>query len=296
MTLIEHLYELRHRLGLAMLFVVAGGVLGFLWFQFRVGTIPSLGQLLTDPYCHLPASTRVQFNNQPCQLLQTKPFEAFTIQLKVGLMAGAVLSSPAWFYQFWAFITPGLQAKERRFAGVFVIFASVLFAAGAVVAYLVVPAALKVLTHFGGGQFATALAGDDYVSFILTLLVIFGVSFELPLLIVMLNRVGVLPYDKLKKWRRGIVLGLFIFAAFATPGGDALSMLALALTLTVLFELAVQLSRLHDRKKARQRVEEGWDGFNDDEASPLNHTPEPVSSSGPRRDEHGNVSYDDDAT
>lgn len=293
MTLIEHLYELRHRLGIAMLCLLAGGVLGFLWFQFRVGSIPSLGTLLTGPYCQLPTSTRVQLNNQACQLLQTKPFEAFTIQLKVGLMAGAVLSSPAWFYQFWAFITPGLHTRERRFAGVFVLLASVLFAAGAVVAYLIVPEALRVLTHFGAGQFATALAGDDYVSFILTLLVIFGVSFELPLLIVMLNRVGVLPYDKLKKWRRGIILVLFIFAAFATPGGDALSMLALALALTVLFELAVQLCRLHDRKKARQRVEEGWDGLSDDEASPLpNHTPEPVSTSGhPRKDD--SVDYDD---
>ena len=106
MSLRDHLYELKHRLGLAILGLLVGCILGFLWFQWRIGPIPSLGKLMTDPYCSLPASTRL--TGTECKLLQTKPFEAFMIQFKVGLAAGAVLTSPFWLYQIWAFITPGL--------------------------------------------------------------------------------------------------------------------------------------------------------------------------------------------
>lgn len=272
MTLIEHLYELRRRLGFAALAVLLGGILGFLWFNLRVGPIPSLGQLMNDPYCALPASQRVSFANRPCALLQTEPFEGFKIRLKVGIAAGLVLTSPLWLYQVWAFITPGLYRKERKFAFIFVSAAVVLFAGGAVMAYVVLPEALKVLSGIGGSQFVTALAATAYVSFMLNLLLIFGVSFELPLLVVMLNRVGILKYDKLRVWRRGMIFGLFVFAAFATPGQDPISMCALAGGLTILLELAVQIARVHDKRKAQQRVEDGWDGLSDDEASPLEPT------------------------
>lgn len=277
MTLIEHLYELRHRLALAALAVVIGAIIGFLWFAYRVGPVPSLGQLMNDPYCHLPASQRVSFAGRPCALLQTEPFEGFMIRLKVGIAAGFVLTSPAWLYQIWAFITPGLYKKERKFALTFVTSAVVLFCGGAVMAYLVVPEALKVLSNVGGSQFVTALAATSYVSFMINLLVIFGVSFELPLLVVMLNRVGVLKYEKLKRWRRGMIFGLFVFAAFATPGQDPISMCALAGGLTLLLELSVQISRVHDKRKAQQRVDEGWDGLDDDEPSPM-PTPRPIAN------------------
>ncbi|HEV2783533.1 MAG TPA: twin-arginine translocase subunit TatC [Actinophytocola sp.] len=287
MTLRDHLYELRHRLGLAILIILAGAVLGFLWFMFRVGPIPSLGDLIKAPYCALeaaPAGPRFEPEKGVCTLLQTRPFEAFMMNFKIGLAAGMVLTAPLWLYQVWAFITPGLYARERRFALTFVGFASVLFAAGAVLAYLVLPKGLEVLVSFGGSVFTTALAADQYVSFLLALLLIFGVSFELPLLIVMLNRVGVLPYANLKKWRRGLIFGIFVFAAFATPGTDPISMSVLAASMTVLFELAVQLSRVHDRRKARREAAEGlnFDDLADDEATPLDRlNPEPVPPSPP---------------
>jgi sec-independent protein translocase protein TatC len=269
MTLIEHLYELRHRLALAALAVLLGSIVGFIWFTVRVGPIPSLGQLMNDPYCALPANERATFTGHACALLQTQPFEGFMIRLKVGVAAGFVLTSPAWLYQIWAFITPGLYRKERKFALTFVSTAVVLFCGGAVMAYVVLPEALRVLSNVGGGNFVTALAATAYVSFMINLLIIFGVSFELPLLVVMLNRVGVLKYEKLKRWRRGLIFGLFVFAAFATPGQDPISMCALAGGLTLLLEVAIQIARIHDKRKAQERVDEGWDGLDDDEASPM---------------------------
>jgi sec-independent protein translocase protein TatC len=277
MTLIEHLYELRHRVALAALAVVAGSILGVLWFQYRVGPVPSLGDLLTGPYCALPPNQRVTFAGHACALLQTQPFEGVMMRLKVGIAAGFVLTSPAWLYQVWAFITPGLYKKERKLALSFVLCGVVLFCAGAVMAYVVLPEALRVLSGFGGGSFVTALAATAYVSFMINLLIIFGVSFELPLLVVMLNRVGVLKYDKLKRWRRGMIFGLFVFAAFATPGQDPISMCALAGGLTLLLEVAIQIARVHDKRKARERVDEGWDGLDDDEASPMPKA-EPVAN------------------
>ncbi|MGB3443636.1 MAG: twin-arginine translocase subunit TatC [Actinophytocola sp.] len=268
MTLRDHLYELRHRLGLALVCLLFGCILGFLWFQWRIGPVPSLGQLLTGPYCELPSPPRFEPEDGKCQLLQTQPFEAFLIQFKVGLAAGAVFTSPFWLYQIWAFITPGLYDNERKFTRVFVFLASILFVCGAFLAYYVVPKGLQVLVSFGGDQFSTALAANDYISFVLVMLLIFGVSFELPLVVTMLNRIGVLPYRNLKKWRRGIIFTLFVFAAIATPGTDPIGMMALAGAMTVLFELATQLARIHDRKKDREAIADGWHPDEDYDVEP----------------------------
>ncbi|MFD4190360.1 twin-arginine translocase subunit TatC [Amycolatopsis thermoflava] len=275
MTLIEHIYEFRRRLGWALLAVLAGGIFGFIWFNTRMGPVPSLGSIINDPYCAIPADRRLG-STEGCYLLQTVPFEAFMIQLKVGLAGGAVLTSPLWLYQLWAFIAPGLYTKERKYALTFVGCASVLFAGGAVLAYLLIPHALQLLMGFGSDFFITGLTGDKYISFVLSLLIIFGVSFELPLLLVMLNFVGVLKYAQLKKWRRGIIFLVFVFAAFATPGSDPFSMLALAGALTVLAELAIQIARVHDKRKYRGSESEEWAGLSDDEAAPFDYTPSSV--------------------
>ncbi len=287
MTLMEHLYELRNRLFLALCAIGLGGILGFVWWGVSAFGLPSLGDLITRPYCALPTTVRLTPNPGRCQLLQTAPFEVFTLRMQVGLAAGAVLTAPIWVYQVWAFITPGLYAKERRFAVTFVGAASVLFAGGAVLAYYVVPTGLSFLANLGGGEFITALTGAAYIGFLLTMLAVFGLTFELPLLVVMLNRVGVLPYAKLQRWQRGILFGLFVLAAVATPGNDPVSMLALAGALVVLFEAAVLIARQHDRAVARRQAEQGWDNLDPDEPSPLDDRVEPVSSddSAPRYDD-----------
>jgi sec-independent protein translocase protein TatC len=277
MTLMEHLFELRNRLFVAMVALVVGAVIGYIWWAVSPFGLSSLGDLITGPYCGLRENQRLTPNPGQCQLLQTGPFEAFNTRLKVGLAAGAVLTGPVWLYQIWAFITPGLYTKERRFAMAFVGIASVLFAVGAMLAYFVVPAALMFLVGVGDQQFVTALTADRYISLLLTMLLVFGVSFELPLLVVMLNRIGVLPYAKLRAWQRGIIFGLFVLAAVATPGQDPVSMVALSAALVVLFELSVLVAWLHDRRLARRRAEQGWEDLDPDEAAPLNHRVEPVA-------------------
>jgi len=285
MTLIEHLYELRHRLVLAAIAVLAGSIIGFVWFSVRVGPIPSLSDLMTNPYCALPSSQRATFVGGKCGLLQTQPFETFKIRLEIGIAAGFVLTSPAWLYQIWAFITPGLYRKERKFALTFVTAAVILFTAGAVMAYVVFPTALRVLSGVGGSGFVTAFAATAYVSFMLNLLVLFGVSFELPLLVVMLNRAGILHYEKLRRWRRGMMFALWVLAAFVTPGQDPVSMLVLGGGLNLLLELAIQISRVHDRRMSARRAADGFEGVNDDDASPL-----PPRTQAPAQDAH---SFDD---
>ena len=282
MSIVEHIQELRSRLLKALAGILVGTIIGFTWYQlsFTLGPwrlpfgdwtfgpahVMSLGEILKEPYCQLPPEQRFGgAETGECRLLATSPFEMFMLRLKVGALAGLVLSAPWWLYQIWAYITPGLVRKERRNTLIAVTAAALLFAAGAVLAYFVVAYGLEFLLQIGDNAQIAALTGGQYFNFILALILIFGVSFELPLFIIMLNVVGVLHYETMKDKRRLIILLLFIFAAFMTPGQDPVSMMVLALSLTVLMEVAIQFTRINDRRRDKQRPD--WLDLDDDQSS-----------------------------
>lgn len=281
MSLMEHLHELRRRLFFAVLGVLAGTIVGFYWFGVDIPGLrnSSLGHLLLEPYCAVPSPPRQTLDGE-CKLLATGVFSPLQIRLKSAMMAGALLSCPVWLTQLWGFVTPALYAKEKRYARIFVGCAALLMVAGAALAYLVIPEGLKVLLGFGSNFTTSALDPDRYYSFLISVMLIFGVSFLLPLLLVMLNFVGAVSGARLAKARRYSMFGLVVFAGLVVPGNDPITMLALAVALCLLYELAVQVAKVHDKRKAKRLAAEGFGDISDDEASPLPITSRPQGDPG----------------
>jgi sec-independent protein translocase protein TatC len=267
MPLREHLIELRQRLIKAIFFLIIGAVAG--WFLY-----PSILNLLKEPYCNIPIEHRATFGapGSPCVLPFFGPLDGFILRFKVAGLAGAVLSSPFWLYQLWAFVTPGLRRVERRWTVLFVACSTLLFAAGAVLSYYTLGKALTLLVNTAGAGTVAVIEVTRYLGFVMTMLIVFGVSFELPLLVVMLNLVGVLSAQRLLKWQRMAIFLIFVFAAVATPSQDPISMSMLAVPMCLLFELAILFAWIHDRRKARREALDSFHDLSDDEASPLDVT------------------------
>ncbi|GGL14032.1 Sec-independent protein translocase protein TatC [Sphaerisporangium melleum] len=257
MSLMDHLRELRNRLVKAILGLTLGTVVGFVFFD-------RLWDFMVGPYCRLPAAYKLKAGE--CTLVQQSVFEGFMVNLQVALMFGAVVAAPIWLYQIWAFVTPGLYRNERRYSLSFLGLSVPLFAAGAALAYITMDKGLSLLFGFAPDNVIQLISMDQYVGFLLAMLVIFGLSFEVPLLLVFLNFIGVLPFRLVSKHQRMAIFGMFVFAAVATPSQDPITMLALALPMVGMFLLAEFIMYLHDRKKdeieaQRQReLEEELDG------------------------------------
>ncbi|GLY91542.1 twin-arginine translocase subunit TatC [Actinoallomurus iriomotensis] len=257
MPLMEHIRELRNRILKALLGIVAGGIVGWIFYD-------PIWRVLQHPYCKIPQAHRL---NGQCALTTTGILDPFVLRIKICLIIGLVLASPIWLYQLWAFVAPGLYQRERRWTYVFMGGAIPLFAAGAFLAYETLDKGLGILLGFTPDHVVPIVTITSYLGYAVAMLLIFGATFELPLFVVILNFAGVLTHARIRKWRRTLVFGIFVFAAVATPSQDPFTMLALALPTVVLFEVAEVIAYVHDRRKAARP--DPYAHLSDDEASPL---------------------------
>jgi sec-independent protein translocase protein TatC len=257
MPLREHLHELRKRIVRAALGLLLGAVAG--WFLYD----PVVEALAAPLYAVADdRGTTVSLNFQSV----VAPFD---LKLKVSMFIGVLASSPVWTYQLWAFVTPGLTRNERRYAIGFVLAAVPLFAVGAYLAYLFLGNAVRFLIAFTPVEFENLINAQDYLSFVMRIILAFGLSFIVPLVLVGLNFTGLVSaHAMISAWRWIVVLA-FTFAAIATPTPDVLSMFLLALPLLALFGLAISVAWLNDRRRRRANRDTDYTGLADDEASAL---------------------------
>jgi sec-independent protein translocase protein TatC len=272
MPLAEHLRELRNRLAKAMLAIVIVTIVAAFYYNdiinfFTKPVLDSVGCPKT--FAEL---AKMPKGKQCAQITINGLLAPFTLALKVSLMAGVALASPVWLYQLWAFVAPGLHKSEKKYAYAFVGTGVPLFLGGAFFAYRVLPTTAKVLIDFTPNGVNNLLPLDDLLDLVTRMVIVFGLSFELPLLLVMLNLTGILTGKRMLGWWRGMIMGITVFAALATPSTDPLTMLALAGPIWILYFGAVAFSLLNDRRKQRREAE----GPADDEASDLDLTPEDV--------------------
>jgi sec-independent protein translocase protein TatC len=270
MTLLDHLRELRSRLFKGALGIVAGMVVG--WFFSK----PVL-DLLEKPYCNATAPP-----GQSCgDFLAIDPTGPLALQVKVALIVGLIISAPIWLYQLWAFIAPGLHRHERRWAYAFASLAAPLFALGAWLAYIMLPRALDFLLNFGGSHVKFTFELSKYIGFVTNLVLLFGIAFEFPLIVMLFNIAGLASAKRLLGWWRPAILVFFAFSAIAIPTGDPFTMTVLALGLTALYFGAVLFAYLNDKRRDRLHRAHFGD-LGDDEISPLDYPDgEPIEAGEP---------------
>lgn len=242
MALSDHLRELRARLLRSLLVVFAGMCVA--WFFYD-----EIFSLLLGPYEDARRALKGSVDTRPTINGSTG---GFMLQLKLSGAAGVVGTSPYWLYQIWAFILPGLHPHEKRWTRVFAAVAGPLFVLGVVTGFFVLPKGLAVLIGFTPDDVQNLVEVGAYFSFVIRMMLVFGLSFEIPLFVILLNLAGVVTGRQLGAHRAWIVLGVFIFAAAATPSTDPFSMLMLALPMTVLFLASEVVARATDRRRGRR--------------------------------------------
>ncbi|MER5196626.1 twin-arginine translocase subunit TatC [Streptomyces sp. NPDC002755] len=276
MPLADHLRELRNRLAKAMLAIVVVTVVAAFFYNDIINflTKPILDSVgCGKTFEEIAGQLNSGDSTNKCASITINGLLApFTLALQVSLMAGVVFASPVWLYQLWAFIAPGLHNHERRYAYAFVGMGAPLFIGGGYFAYRVLPTTAKVLIDFTPGGVSNLLPLDDLLQLVTRMVVVFGLSFELPLLLVFLNLTGMVTGKRMLGWWRAMIIGITVFAAVATPSTDPISMLALAGPIWILYFGATAFSLLNDRRRRRRDAL----GPADDEASELDLSPEAI--------------------
>jgi sec-independent protein translocase protein TatC len=238
MSLVEHLEELRHRLVVSVIAIAVGSVAG--WFLYD-----AVVELLIEPYCDYWATVPAEMRTtDECALFFMGAVDPVLIKLKVVVFLGLFIALPVVLWQLWRFVVPGLTRRERRLAVPFVASSVVLFALGALLAYITLPKALNFLLGFAGAEFVPLLTGDRFLSFVMLVALAFGLSFEFPILLIFLSVVGLVSTQQLRAWRRWAILAITIFAAFITPSADPYTMLAMMLPMMLFYEAAIIVARI----------------------------------------------------
>jgi sec-independent protein translocase protein TatC len=294
MPLGDHLRELRNRLLKSVLAIGVVTVVAALYYNNLIAFL--VDPVLKSVGCKASLNDiaqqadSVKQDTRCAHITMNGLLTPFTLALKVSLMAGVVLSTPVWLYQLWAFLAPGLHKNEKKYALAFVGAGFPLFLMGAFFAYKVLPTTATVLIGFTPKNVDNLLPLDDYLDLVTRMVVVFGLSFELPLLLVMLNFAGILSGKRMTGWWRAMIMGITVFAAVATPSTDPLSMLALAGPIWVLYFIACAVSLLNDARRRKANPDADLD---DDEASHLDLTPEPLAPALPEQATGHDAGFDD---
>lgn len=232
MTLTEHLGELRRRLVISVAAFAACAIVAYVFY-------PQILTFLKDPYCRsFPKS---------CSLYVTGPLDPFGIRLDVTGYGGIVLAAPVIVFQLWRFITPGLKANEKKYALPFSFAVAGLFLLGSYVAWLTFPHALGFLHAVGGPGIVDIFSPSRYLTLILALMAIFGLTFEFPVVLVGLELAHVISTAQLRRWRRAAIVVIVIVSAVITPSSDPFSMLAMAIPMLVFYELSIIIGKFLGR-------------------------------------------------
>ncbi len=262
MPLMDHIRELRNRVVKMALAVGAGMIVGFVFFG-------PVWRVIEHPLC----ATTVR-GHSGCSTLGVNmptldgPLDPFYLRVKVAVIVGVILSSPVWLYQVWAFVAPGLYAREKRWGYLFLGTAVPLFLAGVTLAYWSLGRSMHYLLGLTPSGVGNILPVDQYMSFVMAMVLAFGIAFELPLLIVMLNLAGILTHQRFRKWRRVMIFGVFLIAGMANPSPDPLTMLILGGGCAALVEVAELIVWSNDRRRARLHPDPYAD-LSDDHLSPI---------------------------
>ncbi len=232
-SLVDHLTELRIRLIRVAYIIIIGSVLGWIYSE-------QLFWIIRQPIApYLPETG----------LVYTGITDKFVAYLKIAVMGGVMVTCPFWLYQVWAFIAPGLYRNERKYAVSFLTAGSFLFLSGACFVYFFVyPSAFQYLLNFGGLEDKPMITIENYISFFMMTTLVFGVCFELPLILVVLGMLGVVDARFLREKRRYAIVLLSVVSAVVTPA-DLMSMLFLLVPLIFLYEVSIVLVRLFEVKR-----------------------------------------------
>jgi len=258
MPLMDHLHELRNRVVKVALAIIVGASVSWVFFD-------RIWAFMQRPYCQAVGYCKV--NTLGHSLFISNVTDGFYLHIKVSIIAGAVITSPIWLYQLWAFIAPGLYAREKRWTYAFLGSAVPLFGLGCFFAFLAMSRGLKFFLSMAGGLTALFTA-DSYIGYWIAMIIGIGLCFEVPLFLVILNMARVITHERFRKWRRLIIFLVFVFAGIASPSPDPLTMLLLGGVVVVLVEAAELIIYLNDKRYARNHPDP-YAGLADDELAPI---------------------------